>query len=628
MRAQIQSLMVPKIQWIFITVVLGLSESSLANPVNLAKTTSSLSTAVTVSSEGKIARAQLKKPTGIAWSVLRFSYRANGKKVTEVLQDFAASQSLPLVIAEGVEGIVQGNFETGPEEFLDGISKAYGLLWYHDGTTLYVYPSQAIESRVFRLKGVRRAQVTELLESLRLGDRRYPLRFDAREQTLFVYGPPRHVELVAAAIEQLDAGASEKNRRVVRVVPLRFASAGDRVSGQTQIPGLATILNDIYSISLSPHLPDSAGTRVAYPSAGKARPLPSLINSDRNLSDLLTRRPAETSGINANADKASGAALVKPVYLSSDNDEPPIFRADEGTNSILVFGKPQRLNEYTELIKRLDIKPVLVELEATIIDVSSDIIDSLGINWQVQGARASIGVAPSAVNAIAPFQISTLWSNAGRELLARIDALSARGKANIVARPKVLGVANRPAVMKDKRTVAVKVTGSLEANLYQLEAGTLLQMTPYVISAEGESRIRLSIYIEDGSFDETMLVDGIPALKRMEISTEAHVLEGESLLIGGITTSVDASRLNAVPGLSKIPLFGGLFRSTSEKQQRSERMFLITPRVVRDIARVPAQPALRLTPSLSEMQVLPALPIPQVQTSPSIRINERHDNGR
>jgi type III secretion protein C len=587
---------------IFFAFTVGSWGSIYAGP---AQTASVVRAANSVPTDTKTGRPSTKQRAGIAWPVLRFSYRADGKKVADVMQDFAASQGLPLVIAEGIEGIINGNFDSGPEEFLDGISKAYGLLWYHDGTALYVYPSQDIQSRIFRLKGVRRKQVTELLESLRLGDRRYPLRFDASEQTLFVFGPPRHVELVAAAIEQLDAGASEKNRRVVRVIPLRFASAGDRTSGQTQIPGLAAILNDIYANSASPRIPDNVGVSAGYPSAGKARPMPSLMNSDRNLADLLTRRPGEQSGGTktiTSSSKAGGESPMRSVRTGIDDDEAPIFRADEGTNSILVLGKPQRMQEYTELIRRLDLKPVLIELEATIIDVSSDSIDSLGINWQVQGARTNIGVATASADSTTPFQISTLWSNAGRELLARIDVLTARGKANVVARPKVLGVANRPAVMKDKRTVAVKVTGSLEANLYQLEAGTLLQMTPYVIATEGESRIRLSIYIEDGSFDETMTVDGIPALKRMEISTEAHVLEGESLLIGGITTSVDASRLNAVPGLSKIPFFGGLFRSTSEKKQRSERMFLITPRVVRDIAHLPAQTTLRITPSLPEVQ--------------------------
>jgi type III secretion protein C len=532
----------------------------------------------------------------LVWLVPRFSYRAENKRLAEVLQDFSASQSLPIVLAEGIDGVVQGNFNTEPEEFLNAMSKAYGLLWYHDGTALYVYPSQAFQSRIFRLKDIRRSQITALLKSMQLDDRRYPLRFDESNQTLIASGPPRHIELIVAAIEQLNSDAGDLNRNVVRVVPLRYASAGDRTSGQTRIPGLASILGDLYSRGTTQQSQSSEDTLRTNPTSSQARPLLGLTGSDRSLADVFTRGSNDKNR-RSNTEYSSKSSSVSSTLVQSsprnaDDYETPIFRADEGTNSILVFGRPQRLSEYVDLIKRLDLKPILVELEATIIDVSSDSVDSLGVTWQVQSAQARVGVTPSPTSGSTPFQISTLWANAGRELLSRIDALTANGKASVIARPKLLGVANRPAVMKEKRVVAVKVTGSFEANLFQLEVGTLLQMTPYVISADGESRIRLSIYIEDGSFEE-MVVDGVPSLKRMEISTEAHMLEGESLLIGGITTSVDASQSNGVPGLSKLPLLGGLFRSTNDKRQRSERMFLITPRVIRDIARLPAQPEIR-----------------------------------
>lgn len=542
---------------------------------------------------------------GLVWLVPRFAYRADGKRVTEALQDFSASQGLPLVLAEGIEGVIQGNFDTAPEDFLNAMSKAYGLLWYHDGSALYVYPSQAFQSRIFRLKDVRRSQITTLLKSMQLDERRYPLRFDESNQTLFASGPPRHIELIAAAIDQLNADLGESNRNVVRVVPLRYASAGDRTSGQTRIPGLAAVLTDLYTRATVPQLQDNSDIAKSNPTSSKARPLLGLTGSDRSLADVFTRSSSgEQSRRNntpSNIQKPAEQTFGQPSPKSADDYEVPIFRADEGTNSILVFGRPQRLAEYVDLIKRLDLKPILVELEATIVDVSSDSLDSLGVTWQVQSSQARVGVSPPASSGVTPFQITTLWANAGRELLSRIDALTASGKATVIARPKLIGVANRPAVMKEKRVVAVKVSGSFEANLFQLEVGTLLQMTPYVISADGESRIRLSIYIEDGSFED-LVVDGVPALKRMEISTEAHVLEGESLLIGGITTTVDASQSNGVPGLSKLPLIGGLFRSTNDKRQRSERMFLITPRVIRDIARLPKQTENRLLQMTPELQ--------------------------
>jgi type III secretion protein C len=148
------------------------------------------------------------------------------------------------------------------------------------------------------------------------------------------------------------------------------------------------------------------------------------------------------------------------------------------------------------------------------------------------------------------------------------------------------------------------VAGNLDARLYQVEAGTLLQVTPQVITGPGASQIKLSIYIEDGNF-ESQTVDQVPVVKRTEIRTEAQVTEGESLLIGGITIETQANDQAGVPGLSKAPLFGGLFRWSSHRSTRTERLFLITPRIVRDAEPLPppahkvpepAEPAPETTP--------------------------------
>ncbi|HEY1395230.1 type III secretion system outer membrane ring subunit SctC, partial [Roseateles sp.] len=522
------------------------------------------------------------------WRSPRFIYKAEGKRVSEVLLDFAASQGLPAVLAEGIDGTVQANFDTTPDKFLDSMNRAYGVIWYHDGTALYFYPAGAVQSRLFRLKGFRREQVTDLLDSLQLGDARFPLRFNAAESTLLVYGPPRHVELIAAAIESLDVGAMERNRKAVRVVPLRFASAGDRTFGQTRIRGVASVLTSLYSGNAGGAQGEEDTPSMAEVHPGKLTALQGVMGRDSRLADIMARKPNQvTAGQSAKsgagaASQGSARGLQSPV----DDDAPPIFQADEGTNTVIIHGRPQRMDEYVELIRRLDVQPVLVELEATIIDVSSDSIDSLGIDWSVRGSKGSFGVTqPSTANSAGTFTLSTLWSNAGRELMARIDALSARGKARVIAKPKVLGVANRPAIMREKRVVTVKVAGNLEANLFQVEAGTLLQVTPQITSVPDNGgvsrRIKLSLYIEDGSFEDRV-VDTVPIVKRTEIMTEAHVGEGESLLIGGITTTSQSSQRDEVPVLGRVPLLGGLFRHTNQSAGQTERLFLISPRIIRE----------------------------------------------
>jgi type III secretion protein C len=510
------------------------------------------------------------------WERGRFVYRAEGKRLTDVLQDFAASQGAPAVVADGVEGVVNANFDARPREFLDGIARAYNLLWYHDGTALYFYPGRAVQGRLFRLKGFRRQQVTKLLQSLELGDKRYPIRFDEASSTLYVSGPPRHVELVSAALDALDAGVTESAARTVRVFALQFASAGDRQMGDTNVPGVATTLRKLYSGD-----GDTTGSAAAdaigqvkdmvRKKASAVVPMPATSQ----FLPPLPRANAKDGGPRSDPDLGSKGGGPEA------DESPPRFEPDEGSNSIVVHGRADRMDEYEKLIRRLDRKPRLVELEATIIEVNSDSVDALGVNWSVRGTKGSVSltapgtVTPGAANT---FALGTVIADAGRELLARVNALQGEGKARVLSKPSVLGVANRAAVMREKRVATVRVAGNLEANLFQIEAGTLLEMTPQVTDTEG-SDIKLSLYIEDGSF-ETRVVDQVPIVKKTEIRTEAYVREGESLLIGGITVESEQVQDNNVPGLSRLPLIGGIFRSSERQTQRTERLFLITPRLL------------------------------------------------
>jgi type III secretion protein C len=523
----------------------------------------------------KPARVQIGPSS--AWAEKRFVYRADNKRLGDVLQDFAASQSLPAVVAEDLEGVVNGNFDVKIDVFLDSMARTYNFLWYHDGSALYFYPGRAMQSRMFRLKGFRRQQVQNLLQSLEIGDKRYPIRYDEAQNTLYVSGPPRHVELVTSAIETLDAGMAEAALRSVQVFPLRFASAGDRQVGGVTVVGVASTLRKLFATpgtnsaqDILALMPDSSAevAEMAERTKRGIQPLPKLVG----------QKPA--------APKPTGSSLgLKPGGKGKGEDDlPPQIEADEGTNSVVIQGRSDRMAEYGALIARLDQKPMLVELVATIIEVSSDSVDQLGINWsmkntagnslQLSGPQGAAG----RVDGLGLFTLGTVVANAGRELLARVDALQGEGKARIVSRPSVLGVANRTAVMREKRVATVRVSGSRDANLYQVEAGTLLEMTPQVTHADGNNRIKLSIYIEDGNF-EAGQIDQIPIVKKTEIRTEAHVREGESLLIAGITIESDKTQRNGVPGLQHAPLVGGLFRSTDNRAQRTERMFLITPRL-------------------------------------------------
>jgi type III secretion protein C len=515
----------------------------------------------------------------------RFVYRAESRRLSDVLQDFAASQGVPAVVGDGVDGVVNASFDSSPQVFLSAIAKAYGLIWYDDGTALYFYPARAVQSRMFRLKGYSRREVTELLNSLNLGDKRYPLRFNDAQRTLLAYGPPRHIDLIAQALDSLDLGAAEGNERVVRVFPLRFASANDRLLGESNVPGVASILRNLYAAqSLQP---DTVSGQPANPVDQKIKAMQSMYGAGKLVPELPSAGQGHGPGGGADKPGQSARTLKSPVNFEEDQ---PRFEADEGTNAVIVQGRAYRMREYEALIQRLDQRPVLVELQAMIIDVSEDNARSLGIDWSVQGNRGQLSVTSpgggppqtgggQGMLGNGTYTIGTLVADAGRQLMLRINAMQGEGKARVVSKPSVLGVANRPAVMKEKRVATVRVAGNLDAKLYQIEAGTLLQVTPQVVSSGGVNQIKLSLYIEDGNFEATS-VDAVPVLKKTEIRTEAHVREGESLLIGGLMVEASTDQQSGVPLLKDVPLVGGLFRWSGSRATRTERLFLITPKLV------------------------------------------------
>jgi type III secretion protein C len=564
------------------------------------------------------------------WANKKFSYRAEGKKLTEVLQDFGASQSVPVVIDASIDGKVNGSFDVMPEEFLKTIEKTYGVVWYFDGVSLFVYPSRAVQSKVFRLRGFDKVQVQQSLKSLGLGDPRFALRYDDGQQTLLAYGPPRHIELIATVIDSLEQGRGDRVDETVRVVPLRFASAADRMSGSTRIAGLASTLTAMFQQARGAAAPPrdlDAGPSVLSP--GKRKSLERMygMNDSQADRDRERERQSEAAATKKSllgGDDKAGREDASPQRSGAGADDRPYFQADESSNSIIVHSASGKIKQYEDLIRQLDVPQDMVEIEATIIDISSDEIEELGIDWQFsRTGKGSITVSPvdGGTSGNQPFgtlvgsNITTVVADAGRALLSRIRALEGKGKARIVSRPKVLGAANRTATMADKRTASVRVAGNLDANLFAIEAGTAMQVVPQIQNFAGWSEVRMSLFIEDGNFLEEQ-VDKIPVVRRTEIRTEATVREGQSLLIGGISVESESRSKSGIPVLSRIPVLGLAFSQDRTTAVKSERLFLLTPKVIRAAVAPPVVPPVGLAaPSQPVAAAAPVAPVAPVAPS-------------
>ena len=260
---------------------------------------------------------------------------------------------------------------------------------------------------------------------------------------------------------------------------------------------------------------------------------------------------------------------------------------------------------FEKLIASLDRRPGVLEIDASIIEISETGLKELGVDWRLhsghldfetgngQSAQAAnpgslnpqgfgnpndtttAGVLATPTGAV----LTAVIGGAGRYLLSRISALEQSDNARITANPKVATLDNIEAVMDNKQTFYVPVQGYQSGDLYSVSAGVSLRVLPSIVADQATPQIRLDVHIEDGQLT-SQVVGQLPVVSNSTIDTQALIEEGQSLLIAGYTVDQDDSSTSGVPGLSKLPLIGKLFQFKHHQGQKFQRLFLLTPRIV------------------------------------------------
>ena len=109
-----------------------------------------------------------------------------------------------------------------------------------------------------------------------------------------------------------------------------------------------------------------------------------------------------------------------------------------------------------------------------------------------------------------------------------------------------------------------------------------LKVTPHLLAKDGQTCIQLILDIKDESFSAVPEKSAEKAgTTTSSIATQALVYEGQSILVGGYFSEGYADGDSGVPVLKDVPILGHLFKSSSKKKEISERLFLITPKIIR-----------------------------------------------
>ena len=176
-----------------------------------------------------------------------------------------------------------------------------------------------------------------------------------------------------------------------------------------------------------------------------------------------------------------------------------------------------------------------------------------------------------------------------------IRALRQTGYFQSLAEPNLLAYNGREASFLAGGEFPVPFTSGLGAISIQFrEFGVRLNFTPTIAGDLIKLRVRPEVSSLD--FNNGILLEGfrIPALTVRRAETEVELRDGQSFAIAGLIDNSAQADQAAVPILSQLPIIGNLFKSRADRQERTELLVLITPRLVRalDPDEVPALPTL------------------------------------
>jgi len=105
-----------------------------------------------------------------------------------------------------------------------------------------------------------------------------------------------------------------------------------------------------------------------------------------------------------------------------------------------------------------------------------------------------------------------------------------------------------------------------------------MRVTPQITS---EGTIIMTINIKNNAADFGNPINGIPPITTQSIETSVQAKDGGTIVIGGMYRVEDSTSNDSVPLLSKIPIFGNLFKNSAKYGRRRELLIFITPRIIK-----------------------------------------------
>jgi len=416
---------------------------------------------------------------------------------------------------------------------------------------------------------------------------------DPRTNSLVVTATPAVLERIQALITRLDTETPPtKGVFLYRVEHLRARE-------------LAATLTALFRRRGGEAAEGAAGDRLSLPAVGPSQPTPP---------------PGAAPGPEGQRDDL-GSGDVRVI-------------ADEPTNTLLITATTPMWTALQPVLQRLDRMPRRVLIEILVAEVLLDDSTALGIEWSLRSGNLRIGgetftlgggldTGLPGIQVLPPAFFFILQSN---DILALLQAFSRVNRVNVLSSPHVLASENKKAQIHVGQSVPIlttqqqaatgiapqpQPTSVITTTVDYRDTGVILTVTPRV----SDNRfVALDVRQEvSDAIPNLVSQTQSPVITKRVAETSVVVAENETLVLGGLIEERKVRERAGIPFLSRIPVLGYLFGTTTEALRKTELLILVTPRVVLDPAesRSLYEELRRRAPELRrELERLPPAPLP------------------
>lgn len=274
---------------------------------------------------------------------------------------------------------------------------------------------------------------------------------------------------------------------------------------------------------------------------------------------------------------------------------------DETTNALIIRAYPRDYKFILDTIKKLDLYPKQVLIEIFLAEITLDDTTKFGLEWSTfidsfvrhgTSYKWTLGMGGTAID---PTKFTTgirYAIESTDKLKAAVHASAVDNRLKMISSPHLLASNNKeakiqigisqPVLTSTYTTTATASTNVVEGTIEYKDVGVIVSVTPRI--SDG-GLVTMDLSVEDSKVDTTKLgtLDNVPVFKKKTAKTTLSIVDGQTIVIGGLIEESGDKKKSGIPLLSKIPILGALFGYQEYSKKRTELILLLTPRVITDI---------------------------------------------